>query len=438
MFQYGLNLALANAVSTNLPYLPQLLIKIGASPSTLHEGTPLLHIAMANKNYDLAEKLIESGHDIEAIDRFGHTALVNEFIYGDRTTVKFLLDFGANLKAESPNYGSAIFIALNFYNVEMVEFAAEKGLIDGAKFRGMSPLQTLISSKSLKITAFEQQNLLKLLLKNGVDVNEMILENGNGALHEAILHSPNLVRTLLKCGAEFERRNKNELSPTHLIPETYYPAKTLYHFIEHGADLNAQDGMGRSLLHKLVASENPRRNEKAIEMILRTEPDLTMKDINGETPFFTAAKLGQTFILEMLWKFDKKQHMFVKERTGETPFLAAAANGFVETAHFLLKKGSFVDKTDRSDRCAMHFAAMNANYGLFEKLRQYGADPYVVDVSKYIPIEIAIINGDINFVKHMMKFDRYDNADLARLAINHEQEDIANLINGKKEASLAL
>ncbi|RBQ74161.1 hypothetical protein FVER14953_08346 [Fusarium verticillioides] len=117
--------ALFRAAWANSMDIVQLLLEYGANPDPLHGmSTPLLSAAVSG--YDaIARLLLETGRvEIDRPDKFGRTALSHMAQHGYTTTVRTLLDMGANPNTEA----KATFIGAQFYNGRTpLSFAAEKG-----------------------------------------------------------------------------------------------------------------------------------------------------------------------------------------------------------------------------------------------------------------------------------------------------------------------
>lgn len=110
-------------------------------------------------------------------------------------------------------------------------------------------------------------------------------ESGNNALHELCTHfylNPNswnrlLAELLIAHGVSVRERNKKGRTPflqfASTCSATSSTAKGLTLMLEHGSDLNAQDGDGNSVLHLLVL-----RKAFAVLEDLLSRPDVTHLD----------------------------------------------------------------------------------------------------------------------------------------------------------------
>ena len=107
-----------------------------------------------------------------------------------------------------------------------------------------------------------------LLLENGADVNATT-SSGGTALHEAALNShSNIVRVLLSKGAK--TNVANELGQTSLmlaaycvVPRGSCPERTeiVKMLINAGADVNAKDTHGNSVLRSVISGTKAERDQ---------------------------------------------------------------------------------------------------------------------------------------------------------------------------------
>ncbi|KAF5603924.1 ankyrin protein [Fusarium subglutinans] len=114
-----------HATRANNEAIVRLLLENGANPDPLHSmSTPLLSAAV--RGYDhIVRLLLQTGRvEIDRPDRFGRTTLSHMAQHGCTTTVRTLLDMGANPNTEA----KATFIGAQFYNGRTpLSFAAEQG-----------------------------------------------------------------------------------------------------------------------------------------------------------------------------------------------------------------------------------------------------------------------------------------------------------------------
>jgi len=100
-------------------------------------------------------------------------------------------------------------------------------------------------------------------------------------------------------------------------------------FIAAGADVNAQDYMGRTALHAAFTS----RSEQCVTAVLASNPDLRKTtDSDKQTVLHTADRMGQPMILKMMPERDPGLK-FMENAHGQTP-LALVENILADLSKF--------------------------------------------------------------------------------------------------------
>ncbi|KAM9723444.1 B-cell lymphoma 3 protein homolog [Menidia menidia] len=171
--------------------------------------TPL-HLAVITKQPSMVEALLGAGADPIALDRHGHTALHLCCEYDQRDCLSVVLSL-------SPS--SASLEIRNFEGLSPLHLAVRKGhqdlakmLLDaGANINAMD----IKSGQSPLIHAVESNNadMVHFLIENGCDVNSQSY-SGNTALHIACGRGQvDTVRLLLKSGADTSLKNYHNDTP---------------------------------------------------------------------------------------------------------------------------------------------------------------------------------------------------------------------------------
>ena len=158
------------------------------------------------------------------------------------------------------------------------------------------------------------EKMAKLLIHNGVDVNQRD-EEGNTPLGRAALHArADIMRLLLDAGAEPEKTEiclGVDSGSTPLFTAAGWANKAAIKLlVEKGADPNRQElERGDTPLHDAISE----CNYDTIKPLLKAGADPNLANKRGETSLHDAAKLGQTYSVELLMnggadtkKVDKK------------------------------------------------------------------------------------------------------------------------------------
>ena len=226
------------------------------------EATALLYGAY---NFDKTRLLVEKGSDVNAKSAAGMTPLlVAVSTHGNTATVRYLLDKGADIKPMVDPIGSdALQLAAMKGDAEMVRLLLKKGA---------DPKQKDKAGFTAFLNAFSDpdQERVHVLLDAGSDVNVAntfsgMVKNGPIALNHmtplfigASHVPPATIQALLKAGAHPDECDQRKLTPLMSAILTDEPnMATIRQFIAAGADVNAQDQNGESVLDWALKYKNP-------------------------------------------------------------------------------------------------------------------------------------------------------------------------------------
>jgi ankyrin repeat protein len=226
------------------------------------EATPLLY---GSYNFDKARLLVEKGSDVNAKSAAGMTPLlVAVSVHGNTATVRYLLEKGADFKAVVEPIGSdALQMAAMKGDAEMVRLLLKKGADPKQKDRaGFTAFMNAFSDVD--------QERVSVLLDAGSDVNAANTFAGavkNGPIN--LVHMtplflagpdapPATIKALLSAGAHLDEADQRKLTPLMsaiLTDEPKLPC--IRQLIDAGADVNAKDVNGESVLDWALKYKNP-------------------------------------------------------------------------------------------------------------------------------------------------------------------------------------
>jgi ankyrin repeat protein len=132
------------------------------------------------------------------------------------------LEVGASFTQASTSGKTALHYATETGNIEIVKLLLEKCYAEGIELdqfntNAGSPLHTAILPKH-EITEDQKREVVRLWLKQGTDVSQTEIKEGNTALHCAAKHGyPNIIMLLLdEYGAEIDQPNHRGYTPVWL------------------------------------------------------------------------------------------------------------------------------------------------------------------------------------------------------------------------------
>lgn len=238
-------------------------------------------------------------------------------------------------------YTEALWIAISHNNWAIIDIFAKSGCDLSVKNKiGM----TLLSHACMK----ENARLVKLLLENGVDVNQLN-DDQTTALYWSIRQGGLLNCTnLISHGADVNRANDDGCTPL-MQASMYGVHSVLLCLIQNQANLNAKDKNGKTAM--MYAAE--RNNCVAIDEICKAGGNIEIRDNSGMTALCYAAKSYYGATNELVFH---GAELDVKTKDGYTPYLLAASNGNLEVVKFLADKGCDIYAKTHTLRTALALA----------------------------------------------------------------------------------
>jgi ankyrin repeat protein len=316
--------ALMAAARTGDPAAVKLLVARGADVNAVEgwKGQTALMWAAADNNADAMTVLIEAGADIKATSKGG---VFTPFLFAVRgghvAAARVLLDAGAEVNAAMPDGTSPLVLSLINGHYELASFLLDRGADPNAAGQGWTALHQIVWTRRPN-TGF----------------------NLPGAVATGGLNSLDLVRTLVKLGANVNARQtreprdgfRNQLNrmgaTPFLLAAKSVDVPLMRLLVELGADatIPTEDGttalMAAAGVGIWAPGENPGTDDEAIAALKIAydagSDDVNAVNANGDTAIHGAVyRAGSIGMLRFL--LDKGAKPDVVNNKGWTPLIAA-------------------------------------------------------------------------------------------------------------------
>jgi ankyrin repeat protein len=253
-------------------------------------STPLM-FAVLYGDSAAVKRLLEGGADPNVKNEAGATALM--WAVNDLGKTRLLVDKGADVNAHSEDHRTPLLIASGLPGAApVVKLLLEHGADVNAKAPSLGGDTTPL----VQAAAIGDEAQFRLLIEHGADVNAA----GPPALGLAMrAQCMACVELLLKT------MNPALLTPTMVMGgPPLGPALATPFLLERGADINARDPLGRTLL--MMAAASDAMPVDVVKLLLAKGVDVNATCPTGETALSLAKLRGNTPIVDLLLKAGAK------------------------------------------------------------------------------------------------------------------------------------
>lgn len=344
---------------------------------------------------------------------------------------------------------TALFFASKNVNLEAVQFLIERGA--DANGRGdcySTPLIEAINEGSYEI--------VKLLIKRGADVNKKNRDKQNplkAAIDNPILSaqfSNQIAKLLIESGADVNGEKESFYTSTPLFSASIKSDLELVRLLLNaGANVNAADNMGNSVLSALMSFEwAPEESDsiyKITELLLAANAEINSVDVEGNS-VLTKAALNPSLPLKMmqllldrgadvnsinstgdsalsllienyrLWHETKdltrrKIKLLIKEganihlkntKTGCTPLQLSIRSDIPEISKLLILGGAEINSNSECEIVSLSEAAFYDSAETVKLLLDHGSQEINTQKQNGTPLINAVQNGNFSLVKMLI------------------------------------
>ena len=399
------------AIDNNYKDKAILLIEYGADVNIGVDGICPLRRALINYNVDIAEKLLDHGANINAVDLLGNTLLHRSLINNEPRQVTWLIDHDVNLFFAEPGedtplhvlakYASRVerweeisnranresvnragsdgntffhLLAMHESDVEIWKLFLDKIDIAVQNNKLQTPLHLAIRKNNMKVMDF--------LLSRGFKVNTVDSSGRTPVHYVAAILGVMALKLLLGFDAKFNLNLQDNQGQTLLMIALSRKASgelLVENLIERGVDLNVTDINNRTALRRLIEifPSNP-TTSYFVAKLLNAGADFRLGFPKGEEPvlhWLVAMKRPEEVILLLNNEADPN----ALDTNGQSLLYSAIAKNLDGLVVELLNRGVDLNVTDTSNRTALRrlietFPRTQITSDFVAKLLNAGAD----------------------------------------------------------------
>ncbi len=257
----------------------------------------------------------------------GQTPLHLAAIYGHSGISQYLLNNGADIRAQDISGTTPLHEAARYGSIEVAKQLISKGADVNCKDSlGKTPLLVLMPSE-------KQAEIYDLLLSHGASINQKDMY-GDTVLHIASMTAmrTQILEKLVRRGADVNVRNKRGLTPLATSIKHNNVQQVLFYTM-NGADIHAKDAKEVSPLISVLG-----RNDNMYKYLV-IEKNVSSTDSEGNTPLIIALKRNTDFSkVEYIANLDP--NINARNKDGESALFIAVKKDNRNAGELLLSRGA--------------------------------------------------------------------------------------------------
>jgi len=367
------------------------MLELGANPDIKNGGDTCLHFVASEGRVDEAKQLVKHSASGNEVDGQGATALHRAAAAGHTDMVAVLLGIdGVAINTQDANGATALMEASKANHIstlkKLMEAGAETDLVDS-------------SQKTAFMWATEKGNNEIVELLAPVANIDMKGKGGWTSLYQAAFHGNlDMVKLLISRGADTKEANDDGWAPLHAA--AYSGNKDMVAvLIEGGAEVDVVDKQGTTPLMQACSSGH----EDVVAALIQHKANVNLGlASNGWTPLHAASWEGRLSLVEQLLTAEADPKAFTD--TGVTPLLAACSANHISVMKRLAETGEALDARDpEKGRFPLYYAARIPNLEVAKALVSSKANVDCKTNNGRTALHKAARRGHVQLVKYLIE-----------------------------------
>ncbi|XP_065198833.1 ankyrin repeat domain-containing protein 17-like [Sycon ciliatum] len=365
------NTPLLEACSQGHVDVARLLLDRGSvidAPTELKSDSALTWACTLGKKL-IVHLLLTRGANVEHRTKDGCTALMCAALAGHEQVANLLLDYGAEINAQSDsNKDSPLTFACRKGHHDVVESLLNRSAhIEHCTKEGFTPLMFAALCGHTAVA--------DLLLVQGAKVNVPSGSNNDIPLtHACCKGHHSVVKSLLEYGSNLEHRTKDGCTPLMLAAREGHLSVAML-ILEYGAKLNSPSGNENNIPLTLACWKG---HCEVVELLLHHDSDLEHHNKAGCSPLMLAAREGHVEATELVLEHGAEINV-PSGWNDDTPLTLASWKGHAEVVELLLSNKSNVDHQTKTGCTPLMEATREGHALVAQLLLEYGAELQVLE-----------------------------------------------------------
>jgi hypothetical protein len=375
-------------------------------------GSTPLHEAVRYGRVDTAKKFLERGAFVDSLDAMGNTPLLLQIPKENQGEMYRLLISRKANTAQKDTFGDTVLhkATLSDSPVSSLEILTEAGApINERNKQGSTPLAIAIDNGIKEHITFYAEHGADIYAadKSGLTPLDRAIKSNSLEIFQTLINEKNV-----------NSKDSNGNTPLHIAIMQDAPMPFLNYLIDNGADVNARNSSGDSVL--LMAAQKNKKD--AGELLLQHGADIFATNTENNSPLRVAF-----MDLNVEKWFINSETMLMRDGSGNTPLHYAAEWKYKKSAEMLIDKGAAVNAVNANGESAVFAATKGNSPELIDLLVSKGA---IID-SRSVSARDNLGNTPVHAAV------KWDSGNAAKTLLSHGVDVNAQNLNGKTALSEA-